>query len=259
MKYLSLYLLELKSILHFRMNLYSWLLSQPLQIVIIYWIWSGVFSFTDSFVGMSLNEVLAYYFIIHFITCVLSSAFSVNYLVWNDINEGDLDRYICRPINYLSAMTFKSLAEPTVELVIAIPTLVFSLFFVGFVTSIASAFAFTFSLILALLIVLEIQKLIGLMTFLFEKIFAIRDIIFSVFMLMSGQLIPIVALPDWIKVVSTYLPFEAVYHIPTMILMDDTVILSNLIIKQILWFIFLKLVVQLSWQRGIHRYASQGG
>ncbi len=259
MKYLSLYFLELKHALNFRANLYAWLLFQPFQLYIIYLLWSGIFQFTDSFIGMPLKEVLAYYFIVHFITLILSPTFSVNYLLWTDINEGLLDKYICRPINYLPALTFRSLAEPSIALIVGIPCFIASLYFIEFKVEILNVLAFCISLILAILLVIEFQKFIGIMTFWFKKMFTIRDIIFCIFMLFSGQLIPLAALPAELSWFSGLLPFDTIYHTPITLFTQEVMSHLPLILKQICWLMFLKILVHVSWRLGIKRYTSQGG
>jgi ABC-2 type transport system permease protein len=89
----------------------------------------------------------------------------------------------------------------------------------------------------------------------------VRDMIFSVFMLLSGQLIPVSTLPGWIREVSRLLPFEGIYFIPARIYSQSALgpEVAGFLLQQGIWIALLGGLGAAVWSRGLRRYASQGG
>ncbi len=85
--------------------------------------------------------------------------------------------------------------------------------------------------------------------------------IFSIFMLLSGQLIPVSLLPAWIQQTSRLLPFESIYYIPARIYAAPSLSgeVMAMLAQQVVWVMVMGVVTSLLWSRGISRYASQGG
>lgn len=252
--------LELKDNTHFKVNMYAWLLSHPLQLTIIYFLWAGIYQYTNSISGVSFNEIITYYFIIHFISSTLSSAYSVNFYVWTDVNEGGIDKFLCRPIDYINTILAKSFVKPGIDAIFAIPALISLVFISNNEISFIQLSIFSFSLFLALCILVEIQKCIGFLSLWFEKVFGIRDIIFSLMTLLSGQLIPLSFLPEKISSIALYTPFASIFNAPTSQLINFNQQSSiDMIYLQIFWLLFFYFTSRTIWKLGRPRYASLGG
>ncbi len=253
----------MKTLAHFRANVVAWIFYSPLQIAVVYLVWTIVFQSTDRVGQFAFRDILLYYLIVHFLDKILDPVLEVNYQVWEEINEGRLDIYMVRPINFTVFMFFKSLGIPIIELMIGIPFfLVFALVLnLPLQTDPAVLLCFFGSVAMGFLILYLVQLIIGTLTFWMEGIFGIRDIIFSVFMLFSGQLIPISVLPDWIVGVSACLPFEGIYFMPATIFAQTSVNATVIffLAKQAAWVAVLATAAAVLWQRGNLRYASQGG
>ncbi|MCF6434900.1 ABC-2 family transporter protein [Pseudoalteromonas sp. MMG022] len=257
---INLIKIELKEVAHFRMNLYAWLLSHPLQLLIIYLLWRGIFQFTDSIAGLGFQDVVMYYFLVHFINAFLSSAYSVNYQVWSDINEGGLDKYLCRPFDYLTVISSKNLARPCVDALFATPVLVVAVWYSQVQYGASSWLQFFIACVLSLLILIEIQKVIGLLSLWLEKVFGLRDILFSVMMLLSGQLLPLSLLPGWMGNIASYSPFAALFHAPiSQIINTGGVAGLEAMQLQLFWLIVFALLGKGLWIIGRPKYQSLGG
>lgn len=261
--YLSVVKAELRTVAHFRANLLAWILYSPLQLAIIYLLWSIVYRDTEQVGAFEFLDMIGYYLVVHFLRKVIEPVQTVNYEVWKEINEGRLDIYLARPLNFGLFVFFRSLGKPLVELALGLPFLVlFSLLLgVPLQRDPAVVGAFLSSVLAGYLILYLIQFLIGSMTFWFERIFGLRDLIFSVFMLFSGQLIPVSVLPAWVGTVSRYLPFEGIYFIPASVWAEPRVggAVLALLGQQLLWIGVLTFAAVAVWSRGVARYASQGG
>ncbi|HEX6085963.1 MAG TPA: ABC-2 family transporter protein [Thermoanaerobaculia bacterium] len=254
---------RLKSVAHFRANVIAWTLYSPIQLAIVFLLWRIIYSGTDRVGGFAFRDMILYYLVVHFLRRVVEPVQTVNYEVWNDINQGTLDVYLTRPISFGPFVFFRSLGAPLVEIVIGLPFFVLFSFALGlpFPRDPLVVAAFLVSVLAGFTILFLIQFLIGTLTFWFERIFGIRDMIFSVFMLFSGQLIPISVLPKPLAALSSWLPFEGIYYVPGTIYAhgvlgpDVTLHLA----RQFVWIGVLTLCASMAWSRGITRYASQGG
>lgn len=254
---------QIRTLTHFRPNLIAWMAYSPLQLGTIYLLWSIVYRGGGEVGGMSFARMMQYYVVVHFLRKVIEPVQTVNYEVWSEINQGRLDIYLARPINFGLFTFAKSLGVPFLELFIGIPFLV--LFSIALRLPLQSdpalLTAFGLSVCAGYGILFLVQMAIGTLTFWMERIFGIRDMIFSIFMLLSGQLIPVSLLPAWIQQASRLLPFESIYYIPARIYaaprLDGDVM--AMLAQQIVWVMVMGVLVSLLWSRGISRYASQGG
>ncbi len=120
--------------------------------------------------------------------------------------------------------------------------------------------AFVLSLLLGVVTLFTIQFAIGAMTFWFERIFGIRDMLTSVIMLFSGQLIPVQLLPGPLRQLSVYMPFECIFANPVNVFRSTSLDQSGpFLLRQVIWVALLGLAATYMWRRGIARYDSQGG
>lgn len=254
---------QLMAASHFRANVLAWVLYSPLQLGIIFLLWSIVYQSTDSVGGFTFKGMMLYYLIVYFLRRIVQPVQTTNYDVWNEINTGRLDVYLARPLSFGVFFFFRSLGVPVIEMIIGVPFFVIFCFVFGLQIQghPVVLVAFVASVLAGYLIMYLIQFLIGSMTFWIERIFGLRDMIFSVFMLFSGQLIPISALPAPIAKISAYLPFQGIYYIPAQILgqADGWAQAQSFMVQQLVWVVVLWVLAAAVWTRGVARYASQGG
>lgn len=261
--YLGVLRTRLASLSHFRANVVAWILYSPIQLGIIYLLWRIIYRGTESVGGFRFEDMILYYLVVHFLRKIIEPVQSVNYEVWNDINKGNLDVYLARPVSFGPFVFFRSLGAPLIEIAVGLPFfLVFSwLLGLPLQTDPLLLAAFLGSVLAGFTILFLIQFLIGSLTFWFERIFGIRDMIFSVFILFSGQLIPISVLPPWLVTASKFLPFEGIYFVPGTIYAQGVLgpDVAMYLLRQLLWIGVLWAAAATVWTRGLARYASQGG
>jgi ABC-2 type transport system permease protein len=261
--YLGVLVARMKSAAHFRANVIAWVLYSPLQIAIIYLLWKVIYGTAREVGGLRFHEMILYYLVVHFLGRAMLPLQTVNYEVWSEINKGKLDIYLARPLGFGPFVFFRSLGAPTLEICLGVPFfLLFSaLLRLPIQTDPLVLAAFFLSGLLGAVVLFLLQFLIGSLTFWFERIFGLRDLMVSLFMLFSGQLIPISALPAPVVQLSRHLPFESIFFVPAMIYrhaLPDLQV-AALMLQQALWIAVLWAVAATVWRRGVARYASQGG
>jgi ABC-2 type transport system permease protein len=250
--YLAIVRTRVKSLSHFRANVLAWVLYSPIQLAVVYLLWRIIYRGTEQVGTFAFSDMILYYLVVHFLRRVIEP-----------VHKGNLDVYLVRPLRFGPFVFFRSLGTPLLEIAIGIP------FFLLFSWALSLPVqrdplvlaAFVASVIAGYVILFLVQFMIGTLTFWMERIFGIRDMIFSVFMLFSGQLIPVSVLPDWVVSVSRYLPFEGIYFIPSMIYTQagSGVDLAGHLLRQVAWIAGLGTAAAAVWSRGVARYASQGG
>jgi ABC-2 type transport system permease protein len=253
----------LASAVHFRANFVAWLLEGPLHVAILFLLWRTIYRVTARIGGLDFSEMMGYFLVVYLLRRVFSAGEVVNFQVWSDINQGKLDAYLVRPIRFGWFKFAGTLASPLVELVVGVPFFIaFSLWLglpmlrnplvlTAFLASLPAAFGLLFL----------IQFLIGSLTFWTERIFGFRDILYSVLMLFSGQLIPLSALPGWAGELSRWLPFAGIYYTPATIYAQPRLspLVAELGVRQLAWLAVLGALAAVVWRRGLARYTSHGG
>jgi ABC-2 type transport system permease protein len=126
----------------------------------------------------------------------------------------------------------------------------------------AGLFLFPISLLLAFLISFSIDYFIGLMGFYSESVWGLsttKEIIVTVF---SGALIPLQFFPEAIQKVLYWLPFQAIYHTPLMMLtrpQQGLDIFLPMMAVQLAWAVILFVAARLFYNQAIKVLRIAGG
>lgn len=260
--YLGIVKASASEVSHFRANLIAWILYSPLQLGILYLVWGIVYRKTDAVGSFGFRDMMLYYLVVHFLRRLFEPLMTINFEVWKEINEGRLDVYLARPIHYATFTFCRSLGAPLVEVLVGVPFFLIFAWALGVpvATDPAVLALFAASAAAGYVILFFVQFLIGSLTFWMERIFGVRDLVFSVFLLFSGQMIPISVLPEWVARISAYLPFESIFFVPARIYGEaHAVDAGGGLFRQLVWVLALWALATAVWSRGVDRYASQGG
>jgi ABC-2 type transport system permease protein len=121
---------------------------------------------------------------------------------------------------------------------------------------------FPISLLLAFLISFSIDYFIGLLAFYSESIWGVsitKEIIVTV---LSGALIPLQFFPDAIQNVLYWLPFQAIYHTPLMMITrpgQGLQVFLPMLLVQVVWAITLFVLARLFYNQAIKVLRIAGG
>jgi len=80
-------------------------------------------------------------------------------------------------------------------------------------------------------------------------------------LLLSGRLVPLPLMPDWVQEISRFLPFQWAFFFPIEALVGD---LSNEELlrglgAQLLWILIGLAIFRVAWKHAIKRYSAVGG
>jgi ABC-2 type transport system permease protein len=105
------------------------------------------------------------------------------------------------------------------------------------------------------------QESLGMLCFWTTRGAAIFDLWMTSELLLSGRLVPLPLMPDWVQEVSRFLPFQWAFYFPIESLVGD---LSNEALlrglgAQLLWILIGLAIFRFAWRFAIRRYSAVGG
>ena len=229
---------------------------------VAYYLWKSIYSYSDTIRGLTFNETFLYVGLGSAIFILLKTY--ADWYIHYEIREGNIATYLTKPIDYQIYNLFANLGSLLINLTaITLPT-AFVMFFIFHVkvTPGVGLVLFPISLLFAFLISFSIDYFIGLLAFYSESIWGVsitKEIIVTV---LSGALIPLQFFPDAIQNVLYWLPFQAIYHTPLMMVTrpdQGLQVFLPMLLVQIAWAIILFVLARLFYNQAIKVLRIAGG
>lgn len=229
---------------------------------VAYYLWRSIYRYSDVIRGLTFNETFLYVGLGSAVFILLKTY--ADWYLHYEIREGIIAMYLTKPIDLQLYMLFANLGSLLMNLLaISLPTAIM----LGLVFRIKIAFGagillFPLSLLLAFLISFSIDYFIGLMGFYSESVWGLsttKEIIVTVF---SGALIPLQFFPDAIRRILLWLPFQAIYHTPLMMLTrpdQGLDVFLRMLAVQLAWVVALFILGRLFYTQAIKVLRIAGG
>ena len=187
-----------------------------------------------------------------------------DWFIHYEIREGIIANYLTKPMDFQIYNLFANFGSLLMNLTaVTLPTaLIMAFVFKVKVTFGIGLFLFPISLLLAFLISFSIDYFIGLIGFYSESVWGFsttKEIIVTVF---SGALIPLQFFPDAIQKVLFWLPFQAIYHTPLMMVTrpdQGWEVFLPMLLVQLAWAILLFFLARLFYNQAIKVLRIAGG
>lgn len=233
-----------------------------LYIGIVYYLWRSIYQGRDTLRGLTFNETMVYIALGSTVFFLLKTY--ADWTIHYEIREGLIASYLIKPMDFQMYALFAVIGSTVMNIfAISVPTVLFMVFVlkVSFATGIGLAL-FPLSFIFALIISFCIDFFVGLMGFYSESVWGIssvKEIILTVF---SGALVPLQFFPEGIRNVLLWLPFQAVFHTPLMMVTKPESGLSTFIpmlAVQAFWAISLFVLARLFYNQAIKVLRISGG
>jgi ABC-2 type transport system permease protein len=113
----------------------------------------------------------------------------------------------------------------------------------------------------AYLIRTMLQETLGMLCFWTTRGAAIFDLYMMTELLLSGRLVPLPLMPDWVQEIARFLPFQWAFFFPIESLVGDlsnTELVRGLFV-QLLWILIGLAIFRVAWRFAIRRYSAVGG
>jgi len=229
---------------------------------VAYYLWRSIYSYADTIRGLTFNETFLYVGLGSAIFILLKTY--ADWFIHYEIREGIIANYLTKPLDFQIYNLFANLGSLLMNLTaITIPTVLLLAFvFKVKVTFGPGLFLFPISLLLAFLISFSIDYSIGLMGFYSESVWGLsttKEIIVTVF---SGALIPLQFFPAVMQKVLFWLPFQAIYHTPIMMLTKPDQgldVFLPMMAVQLAWAVGLFIAARLFYNQAIKVLRIAGG
>lgn len=236
-----------------------------LNLIIRILVWQSLYRFeivsTDA--AFDLNEMMTYTIVSSFVGCVVSV--QVAYRLEEKIQKGDIAVDFLRPVStqlllamdWLGGMCFSLISN-------TLPSIALGILLVGGIavpTSWAGAGIFVLSLILGMLINLMLELCFATFAFFLLDVTTLKWLMGFFSIALSGELIPLWMLPDWLIAVAKALPFQAAQYIPVQIWLGGLEMgeIGWLLLQQVFWIIVLGILQAVLWQVSKRKIVIQGG
>ncbi len=264
-KYLSIFRISFAQEFAYRVNFIIWRVRNVLQILLVFFLWSTVFTNpqTELF-GYNRDKILTYVFGIFILRALVLSSRAVD--IAGEISRGDLTNYLLKPINYIKYWFTRDISSKALNMSFATVEIVILYFFLRptfFIqTGPLQIFLFLASVIFAIIMFFGLLVIVNFVSFWFpEGGWASQFLIIVIFTeFLSGAVFPIDILPKAIQSVLYALPFPYLMFFPLQVYLGKLsmgTILQGLFISGI-WTVVMIIAMNQIWARGIKRYSAVG-
>ena len=241
---------------------YMYMLGMVAEPVIYLVVWTTIAEQQGGSVqGLTVGYFAAYY-IVWTLVRNMNIVFGAPYWEYR-IREGDLNRDLLRPVLPLHYDIAYFAGWKVVVIVLWIPLAIgLSLVFDPVLDPrVLEVLVFAVAIWGAYLIRAMFQEALGMLCFWTTRGAAIFDLWMTLELLLSGRLVPLPLMPDWVQTISWFLPFQWAFFFPIESLVGD---LSNAELVrglgiQLLWILVGLAIFRVAWRHAIRRYSAVGG
>ena len=260
--YLTTMRLAVQQQFQYRTANYFWMLGMVAEPVIYLVVWTTI---ADQ-QGGSVQGLTAGYFAAYYIVWTLVRNMNIVFGApfWEErIREGELNKDLLRPVLPLHYDIAFFAGWKVVVIVLWIPLAIgLSLVFDPVLDPRPLEIAvFAVAIWGAYLIRTMFQEALGMLCFWTTRGAAIFDLWMTTELLLSGRLVPLPLMPDWVQEVSRFLPFQWAFYFPIETLvgdLSDEELLGGLAV-QLLWILVGLAIFRVAWKHAIKRYSAVGG
>lgn len=264
-KYWTIFQISFQQEFAYRLNFVMWRVRNVLQMFLIFFIWSTVFSDpSTNLFGYDRAKILTYVFGILIVKAIVLSARGVD--VAHEIAMGDLTNYLLKPVNYFRYWLTRDLSSKSLNFVFAVfEFLVLFLilkpeFF--FQTNLVNLLFFAISLLVGILLYFTIIFITSSVAFWTpEMAWGTQFFVIVVIIeFLSGGLFPIDILPGALQNFLYLTPFPYLVFFPLQVYLGKFSILlmwRGLAIGAV-WVVVLWLFMKSLWLKGVKIYRAEG-
>jgi ABC-2 type transport system permease protein len=261
-KYIQVFKIKLRDTMEYRFDMVFGYFSHFLPLAAILILWKAVYAGKTVIAGYTYAMILSYFLLAR--ACQAMLWLGLYNDVEKEIKDGQLSKYLLRPINYWGYWLSRSLADKAINLVVVGAFFgVLAFFLKGwFVFQKDPVFLVLFALtfFLGFLINFFLTFAVSLSAFWLQEIWSVgftKDMVHEFF---SGGVFPLELLPAGLHAAAMWLPFAYCLNFPLRVylgLMTVPEILQGLGMQ--LFFVGVCfLLFQWTWDRGLRRYEAVG-
>jgi len=232
-----------------------------ISMAILVYFWRAIFNETNTISGLGLDQTLTY-ILLAFIFMPLTS----NDLIWefgSNLREGTIIHHLLRPINFQGMNYAQMLGGLVTRLILQVPMAVVAVLLFGlrFPTDLATWLAFLVSALLGFTVMFFFNWFLACLTFYTTEIWGLGVLIDGMTFFLSGALVPLVMMPEWVRTIVLSIPFAQALAVPVGLLTGITPLTDapRVWLIQILWIVGMWTVSTLFFRVAVRKITVQGG
>lgn len=261
-KYLSIALTAFQQAITYRVTTLTNIGLTFIWVFILYYLWKAAFNERSMIQGFTWDDMRTYVVLAYGLNALVGWRIASNMMY--TIRTGEILRDLTRPLNYclnqLSIATGAATVEGMLSLVL---TLVAGLLFIGIrpPDSPAAGLLFVVAVVLGFFTKALIVFCVSLLTFWTLNGVGIawsRDAVINI---LSGTIIPLAMMPDWLRAIANVAPMRGIISTPLMIYLGKAqgTEAFGLLALSAGWLVALWFLANWAWQAAFNRVEIQGG
>ena len=245
----------------YRFNHFIGIVNTLLRIFIFWCIYDALYGSRTEVDGITMAMVTT-----NFVLSIgMDAMFSIDdYYLSGRISNGSIANELLLPISFKGRMLFENLGNSMFQLVFHfVPALIVAALTVGFLppVSLPMFLLFLISTILGYGVLWTISFAMQMFAFWLINVWSMVTIKNVFINVLSGSMIPLWFMPEWLKPVLDVLPFSSIYFTPVQIYLGQLTY-GEIAYKcgiQGFWIVVIWLFGNLLWSRGKKKLVVQGG
>lgn len=240
---------------------YFYMIGMIAEPVIYLVVWSTIANAQGGVVGGFTAGQFAAYYIVWTLVRNMNIVLSPDGWEWR-IRQGQLNGMLLRPVHVLhyDIAYFAGWKVAVIILWLPIAAILIWAFRPELNPTPLEIFIFFFAIWGAYLIRTMLLWMLGMITFWTTRVSAIHQLYFALELLLSGRLVPMSLMPDWVQTLSSFLPFRWTFQFPIEALVGNLTPeqLWQGLGMQVLWIAFLYALGELVWRAALKQYVAVG-
>lgn len=259
--YASLFAMIPKVFMTYQLWFWIGLVLNIISMAILVYFWRAIYNDASTISGLGLSQTLNY-ILLAFIFMPLTS----NDLIWefgSNLREGTIIHHLLRPINFQGMNYAQMLGSLVTRLILQLPMAVVAVLLFGlrFPTDLTTWMAFLVSALLGFTVMFFFNWFLACFTFYTTEIWGLGVLIDGMTFFLSGALVPLVMMPEWVRTIVLSIPFAQALAVPVGLLTGITPLSDapRVWLIQLLWILGMWLVSTLFFRVAVRKVTVQGG
>ena len=245
----------------FRADFFLGLLSTMILIFVQVAIWTALYAGRSEVDGVSYQMVVTSFVI----GLSISNALQVNdFMLAGKVHGGEIAMELLKPCSINLTMISETVGANLFRLIARfLPSLLVSILFFPVLPPVSALglLCMVVAVILGFLILYFIGYIISVLSFWFVNIWSLSTIKNVFIGVLSGTMLPLWFMPDWLGTVSRYMPFDMIYFAPIQIYLGEISVAEvwPIYAEQMIWILLLFCAGRCLWSRGVKKLVLVGG
>ncbi|MEU3116032.1 ABC transporter permease [Micromonospora chalcea] len=258
--YRSMARMALKSLLAYQTSFLFGMLASAFGVLSMLYLWRSALA-AGPRQGFDWPQMKAY-LLVAFVVGSLVSSYT-DYRMANRIQQGDVAMDLVRPVDYQWSRLAESVGFAVYEAGTAIVVVLAAAAIFGGMPppDRDTVPLFILSALLVLPLRFGIVYLSGLLVFWTQNYVGVQAARIALITLFSGALVPLAFLPEWMRVIATYLPFVGMASTPALLYTGslDGSDATTAVLVQAAWAVALWWLARLMWSAAARKLTVHGG